>query len=151
MPLAPRPTDPPAEAGDWRARRGCRRLVGLLVMSAAAIFGLASRWTVLSGWPIVGPYGGDAAWTIAAAGGLRVLLPGLTGVRIALLAYGLSVGVELSQLVHTEWLDAIRGHRIGALLLGRGFLWSDLVAYAAGAVLSGLIDRAVLGPTAPRS
>lgn len=120
-------------------------------MSAAAILGLASRWTFLSEWPIVGPYGGDAAWTIAAAGGLRVLLPGLTGVRIALLAYGLSVGVELSQLVHVHWLDAIRDHPIGALLLGRGFLWSDLVAYAAGAVVYGLLDRIVLGPTAPRS
>lgn len=120
-------------------------------MSAAAIFGLASRWTVLSGWPIVGPYGGDAAWTIAAAGGLRVLLPGFTGIRIALLGYGLSVVVELSQLVHVGWLDAIRDHRVGALLLGRGFLWSDLVAYAAGALVYGMIDRLVLGPTPSRS
>lgn len=42
--------------------------------------------------------------------------------------------IEGSQAWHTPWLDAFRDTGFGGLLLGHGFLWSDIVAYTAGSV-----------------
>lgn len=49
--------------------------------------------------------------------------------------------IEVSQNFHTPWLDAFRDTRFGGLLLGHGFLWSDIVAYTAGVVVSYFIER----------
>ena len=112
-------------------------------MILAAGFGLASRTPAMSSWPVIGPYGGDVAWTLAACGGFRLLLPRQGSMTIAGLGLIASFGVELSQLISMRWLDDLRATRSGALLLGRGFLWSDLVAYAIGAVLAMVIDLLV--------
>ncbi len=48
--------------------------------------------------------------------------------------------VELSQLYHASWIDALRNNRIGGLILGFGFLWSDLLCYAAGILLGTIIE-----------
>ncbi len=126
-----------------------QRSLGLAGMLAAAGFGLASRHPVAHDLPVIGPFGGDAAWTMAACAGIRMCLPSFSVSRTAIVGYALSVAVECSQLAHPAWLDAIRGHRLGALLLGRGFLWSDLLAYAAGAlafaILFSGIERGLAG------
>ena len=44
----------------------------------------------------------------------------------------LSIAVELSQLYHAPWIDSIRQTTLGGLILGFGFLWSDLACYAVG-------------------
>lgn len=124
------------------------RIAGSVMMIAAAAFGLASRQPPLQTWPIIGPWGGDAAWTMAACGGLRVLRPGWSPLRVAFAGYALSVAVEVSQLLDLWPLDDLRRTRIGALLLGRGFLWSDLLAYAGGAACHLIIDG---WSTPPRS
>jgi Protein of unknown function (DUF2809) len=46
------------------------------------------------------------------------------------------VADEVSQLWHTPWLDAIRHTTVGRLMLGLGFLWSDLVCYAVGTIIA---------------
>lgn len=55
-----------------------------------------------------------------------------TSGRIALAAYAIAVAVECSQLCHAAWLEAIRQTTLGGLVLGWGFEWGDLVAYAVG-------------------
>lgn len=86
-------------------------------------------------------YSGDTLWALAAFLGVGILLPRATTARVALLAMGVSVAVEVSQLYHAPWIDAVRGTTPGALLLGHGFLWSDLVCYAAGVALGVIIER----------
>lgn len=49
--------------------------------------------------------------------------------------------IEISQEWHTEWLDAFRQTYIGGLLLGHGFLWSDIISYTMGALVAYLIDK----------
>jgi hypothetical protein len=129
--------------------RPFERRLGLVGMLAAAGLGLGTRFSSAHDLPVIGPYGGDAAWTMAACAGIRMCLPSLSIRNTAILGYAVSVAVECSQLAHPTWLDEIRAHRLGALLLGRGFLWSDLVAYAAGALIFaaafGLIERSHTG------
>jgi hypothetical protein len=59
-------------------------------------------------------------------------------------AYTFCLFVELSQLYQGDWLNGIRGTKMGALVLGSGFLWSDLVAYLLGALMGGVIDGRIV-------
>jgi hypothetical protein len=52
--------------------------------------------------------------------------------RIAVAALALSYAVEVSQLYQAGWINAVRDTRVGSLVLGHGFLWSDLLCYTAG-------------------
>jgi len=61
--------------------------------------------------------------------------------RLALTALACSCAIEVSQLYHAPWIDAIRRTRPGALVLGYGFLWSDLACYAAGVALATAVER----------
>jgi hypothetical protein len=51
---------------------------------------------------------------------------------VAVRAEVFSLTVELSQLYHTPWIDKLRQIPVIVLLLGQGFLWSDLVCYGVG-------------------
>ena len=51
--------------------------------------------------------------------------------RIIIMLIG-CCAVETSQLWHTPWLDAFRHTVFGGLLLGHGFLWSDIAANIGG-------------------
>lgn len=126
-----------------------------LVHGAAVIvtiaLGLASRRVapVLPApvGPFVAAYVGDVLWAAMIFFGLSTLLPRLAlRWRIAVaLAY--CVATELSQLYHAPWIDAVRATRLGGLVLGFGFLWSDLVAYAIGVLGAAALARAA----APRA
>lgn len=59
-----------------------------------------------------------------------------------------SYAVEISQLYHSQWLDSLRQTRIGGLVLGYGFLWSDLVSYAVGIGIGVGIERCMFLITA---
>ncbi len=51
-----------------------------------------------------------------------------------------AVAIEISQLYHDPWIDAIRQTTLGGLILGFGFLWSDLACYAVGVGLGVMIE-----------
>ena len=48
-----------------------------------------------------------------------------------------SLDVEISQLYHAPWIDSIRRTTLSGLLLGFGFIWSDLACYAVGVAIGG--------------
>ena len=65
--------------------------------------------------------------------------------RVAcVLALVFSYLIEISQLYHAPWIDAIRATALGGLVLGFGFLWSDILCYTVG-VLLGIIVDGLLG------
>jgi len=120
----------------YRKRRGFL----LLSLSLVIVLGLASRRPAS---PIPSPlalHAGDTLWATAAYLGFGLLLPSQPRVRLALLAGAFAFLIELSQLFHPPWLDALRQYRLGGLILGFGFLWSDLVCYAVGILLGLFID-----------
>ena len=55
-------------------------------------------------------------------------------------ALSFSYCIEISQLYQADWINAIRGTTLGALVLGHGFLWSDILCYTVGVGLAILID-----------
>lgn len=52
--------------------------------------------------------------------------------------------IEIQQLYHSDWIIEIRNTTFGQYVLGQGFLWSDLVCYTVGVVMSFLIDAYLL-------
>ena len=82
---------------------------------------------------------GDALWAMMVYCCFRIVLirkPMVISAAAALIA---SFAVEFSQMLTPDWLVKIRSTFLGHMLLGQGFLWSDLLAYTIGiAVIYGL-------------
>jgi len=49
---------------------------------------------------------------------------------------------RLSQLYQPPWIHRLRDTTLGALTLGFGFKWTDLLCYAAGVALGAAGERA---------
>ena len=58
-------------------------------------------------------------------------------------ALAVSFLIELSQLWHPPFLEALRATTIGGLVLGYGFLRSDLVCYTVGACICLVAETAI--------
>ena len=104
------------------------------------VLGLGSRRYASALPAFVSTYAGDTLWALALFLFLGLILPGCRRRRVAALALGLSFLVELSQLYHAPWIDSVRQTTIGGLILGFGFLWSDLACYAAGVGLGVVLE-----------
>ena len=130
----------PCPCGTTMPRRPRNPLIGIVLIVVVSALGIGSRRyaAVLPGF--VAAYAGDTLWALAAFLGFGVLLPRASTRKVALLAMAFSVAVELSQLYHAPWIDAIRGTTVGGLILGFGFLWSDLACYALGVGIGVLIE-----------
>lgn len=49
--------------------------------------------------------------------------------------------IEFLQLYQADWIVGIRNTTLGHLVLGQGFLWSDLVAYTFGIFVSYISEK----------
>ncbi|MCY9213529.1 DUF2809 domain-containing protein [Bacillus haynesii] len=85
------------------------RISRLALTFAAMAAGLASRKTADMLLDIVNAYLGDVLWALV-----------------------FCFLIECSQLYHAPWIDHMRAAPLGGLILGYGFLWSDLLAYVLG-------------------
>lgn len=112
-------------------------LLALLVV----VLGLVSRSSAVPAASFVGRYSGDTLWALLVYLLVRWLLPEQPVIRAALSAGLFALAVETSQLYHAPWLDAIRRTRPGHLVLGAGFLWSDLLCYSVGILIGALVER----------
>jgi len=116
----------------------------LLFIVITLLSGLASRHYpgVLPTW--VESYLGDSLWALMVFLMAGFLLNGKSTRWIALAALVFSYCIEISQLYHAPWIDAVRANRLGGLVLGFGFLWSDLVCYAVGIGFGVLMEKIFL-------
>jgi hypothetical protein len=122
-------------------RNRCIHLL-LLVITIAA--GLASRHfsAYLPHW--VQLYLGDALWAFMVFLLFGFIFPAKTSLWVALLTLAFSYCIEISQLYHAPWIDALRANRLGGLVLGFGFLWSDLVCYTVGVGFGYVMEKVFL-------
>ena len=73
--------------------------------------------------------------------GFGFLFPKIPTIKIAALALAFCFVIEISQLYHAPWIDAIRHTTLGGLVLGFGFLWSDLACYSVGVGVGLVAER----------
>jgi hypothetical protein len=93
---------------------------------------LASRRypAVFPAW--IARYAGDTLWAALVFWLLALIWRRASTMRIGAGAIIIALAVEVSQLYHAPWVDAIRDTRLGSLILGSDFLWSDLLCYSIG-------------------
>lgn len=61
--------------------------------------------------------------------------------KSAIIALLICFSIEFLQLYQANWMIEIRKTTFGHYVLGQGFLWSDLVAYFIGVLISYSIDK----------
>ncbi len=115
-------------------------LVQIILIALVCLLGIGSRRysQVLPG--LISVYAGDTLWALAAFLGIGLLLRRASTLTVACLALAFSVAFELSQLYHAPWIDSIRQTTLGGLILGFGFLWSDLACYAVGVGIGVIVE-----------
>lgn len=107
------------------------------------ILGLASRKYSYALLPFIARYGGDTLWAVMAFLGFGILFPRWPILRVAVTALLFAFAIELSQLYHSPALDQIRRTTPGSLVLGNGFLWSDLLCYTVGVLIGCAVEMFV--------
>ncbi len=88
-------------------------------------------------------YAGDALWALLIFWLVCLLRPNSKTLSISIMALILCYSVELSQLYHAPWIDGIRRNRLGGLVLGFGFKWSDIVLYTVGVSVGAMINESL--------
>jgi len=109
------------------ARRTGKYLILLLLVIGA---GLLSRR--VAGVPLMV---GDMLYAVMVYVVVRFFLRSGRTFTIAAVSAGICYAIEISQLSRAPWLLAVRRTTLGRLVLGQGFLWSDLAAYTLGVLL----------------
>ncbi len=56
--------------------------------------------------------------------------------KILLATFIFSFMIEFSQLYQADWINQIRDIKLFALVLGHGFLWTDLLCYSVGIIVA---------------
>ena len=104
------------------------------------ILGLLSR--KISGLPkIIELYSGDILWALMVFLIIAFIFNKKLTTFIISWAIIFSYSIEISQLYHAPWIDAIRNTALGGLILGFGFLWSDLICYTIGIIIGIIIEK----------
>lgn len=109
------------------------------------LLGLASRKFGSYLPPLVASYAGDTLWAAMVYLGICFLMPSSRLYYRTMGALLFSYCIEISQLYQANWINAVRSTTPGALVLGHGFLWSDMVCYTVGVVLAVSIDFILFG------
>ena len=115
------------------------RVVYLILIIIVMILGVLSR--KLDNLPvIVSLYAGDILWALMVFLIVDFVFNNKSILFNISIAIMFSYGIEISQLYHAPWIDSIRNTTLGGLILGFGFLWSDLICYTIGIFIGGIIE-----------
>ncbi|WP_432664953.1 DUF2809 domain-containing protein [Wukongibacter baidiensis] len=117
------------------------RFAYISIIIVVMLAGLSTRqFASILPWWIVS-YIADVLWAIMIYLIIGLIFIRLSSLRVALYAIIITVSVEISQLYHAPWIDAIRTNKIGGLVLGFGFLWSDIVCYVVGILIVLMLEK----------
>jgi hypothetical protein len=117
-----------------------RRINYLFLIISVITLGLASRYfsKLFPGW--VELYIGDTLWALNVFFVFAFIFKKNSSYLISIVAYTFSVLIEISQLYHTPWIDNLRTNQFVAVIIGFGFLWSDLICYFIGIGLGIIVE-----------
>lgn len=103
------------------------RITYLILIFATIILGLLSRH-----FKAIPLFIGDVLYATMAYFMLRFMLVDKP-VRFSVIAALIfCFAIEFSQLYQAPWINDLRHTLLGRLVLGQGFLWSDLLCYVVG-------------------
>jgi hypothetical protein len=118
------------------------RLVYAFLTALVVLSGLSIR-SDNDGLPeVLDLYLGDALWAV-----MIFLITGFVFKnepvwKVAFISLVFCYLIEISQLYQASWILEIRSTFLGSLILGLGFLWSDIIAYTAGIGIAASLEYA---------
>lgn len=117
------------------------RFIYATLVLTTIILGLGSRnyVNILPGW--IGLYIGDVLWGMMLFFVIGFIFNRKKISQVIFFSIFISFSIEISQLYQQTWINTIRNTRLGGLVLGYGFLWSDLFCYAIGIFVGSLIEK----------
>lgn len=118
------------------------RLFYFLIVISIIILGMLSR--KIEAIPL---FIGDILYACMIYFIIRFLFIQVKPQKIALISLLICYAIETLQLYQANWIVEIRNSNFGHLVLGQGFLWSDIMAYTFGVGLSFSIERLIYKPS----
>jgi len=108
------------------------RIIYIIIIFIVIVLGLVSRYLsdFLPKW--IHLYLGDVLWALMIFFIFGVVFKTKNTFWIGIVSIIFCFTVEISQLYQAQWINTIRHTAVGGLVLGYGFLWSDLLAYIVG-------------------
>lgn len=119
------------------------RLLYLILTLITMILGLLSRRYGNYLPNVISEYSGDTLWALMVYFGFAFLFNNKSIVMISVITLIFSYSIEISQVYQGHWINNIRGTTIGALILGKGFLFSDLICYSFGTLIGSSLDKLI--------
>lgn len=108
------------------------RIWYFLLLCLLVVTGILSRKITYLLPQIVNVYLGDALWAAMIYVLCAFVFKHAKIISVFTISISFCIFIELSQLYHAVWIDQLRSTTLGGLILGFGFLWTDLVAYVLG-------------------
>jgi hypothetical protein len=117
----------------------------LLIMALLVTIGLPARSAFAEKLPFwYTQYFGDYLWSTMLFFGFALILQKTSTRKVAGITILFTYIIETTQLFHPQWLEDIRSIKIFGLILGYGFLWSDIIAYTLGISTGAWIEKFLL-------
>jgi len=114
------------------------RIIYFSLVCIVILLGLISRQ--LSFVPL---FMGDLLWAVMIFFIIRFIFLDADVKSIVLISLMLCYAVEISQLYQADWINAIRKTLPGRLILGQGFLWTDILSYTVGIMLVSILEQLI--------
>jgi hypothetical protein len=118
-----------------------QRIIYAITIPATIAAGLLARLNKSSFPDVVNLCLGDALYAFMMFYIVSFAVPSKSAAGRAAVALAICFGIEFFQLYKAGWINDIRLTLPGRLVLGSGFLWSDLAAYCMGIAAAFLIDK----------
>ncbi|GMQ59854.1 DUF2809 domain-containing protein [Vallitalea sediminicola] len=115
-----------------------KRILYIITTVIIIILGLLSR--EIKGIPL---FMGDIFWAMMVFFILAIIFYNKNSFFLFSLSIIITYIIEVTQLYHRPWIDNFRRTSIGHILLGQGFLWSDLAAYLVGIIIGYFIKKVI--------
>lgn len=120
------------------------RITYLMCIIVVMMLGLALRRYEDILPVFIGKYLGDVLWALMIYLIIAFLLKKVSAIKVSVISLLISYGIEFSQIYQNEWINNIRETVIGSLILGHGFLYTDLICYIVGIVLGFILEMLFL-------
>jgi len=114
------------------------RVLYFCLIISTIIIGLLSRH-----FAFIPLFIGDILWALMVYFILRFLFVDKQVKFIVIVSLLFCYVIELSQLYKAPWINDLRHTLFGRLVLGEGFLWSDLLCYTVGVTLGVWVDKII--------
>jgi hypothetical protein len=121
-----------------------KRIYYLLFLFVTLVAGFSARKFSCYLPAMVNIYLGDALWALMIYFGFAFLFRNFFIWKIALFSLLFCFFIEITQVYQAPWINAIRHTKLGGLVLGFGFLWTDIVAYTLGVIAGVIVELLIL-------